>query len=101
MPNNVADFMPAVVALITVIGARILEHYIGKRARRTKESVELKKADLERDKFIVDRAMLMVEKIEHNLEEAREEIVRLRNELVQAHITIRQLEAEIVTVKNR
>lgn len=84
--DNIADFVPVLVALISVIGARILEHYIGKRARRTKESAELKKADLERDKFIVDKALEMLKERDVELLRVREENRILREELSRENI---------------
>ena len=99
MATNFTDFIPIAVALLSGVGVRLLEHVIGKRVQRTRETAELKKAELERDKFIVDKALLLVEKIEYSLEEAKKEIIQLRVELVKANSRIRELKSELAEYK--
>lgn len=70
---------------------RLLEHIVSRHSMQVRETVELRKADLERDKWIVERATAMADRSERQLAESHAQITALKEELAKANEHIRQM----------
>jgi len=92
--KEIEPLVPIIVALLGGVGIRLLELVVTRHSRQTRNAVALKRAELERDKWIVDRATLMVERLERQLADANKKIANLEGELVNRHAQVRMLEIE-------